>query len=180
MWVAKLFISPVKKRIFAQKRPNSAQNSHFCPLLAHLVPCWWVGWWLWRAGCISQDTYLLYKILSYPVPSKLKKQSSMFALKYISKETHPKGAKSFLFSCLTSEGQNVSQRWFATKKCSDHPLSNIATQIWVTEFVLLQCHHSQRKIAAPSSSPASKFEMQEEWGIKGVGWGVIGSKSVPA
>ena len=26
----------------------------------HFVPCWWVGWWLWRAGCISQDTYLLY------------------------------------------------------------------------------------------------------------------------
>ena len=24
------------------------------------MPCWWVGWWLWRAGCISQDTYLLY------------------------------------------------------------------------------------------------------------------------
>ena len=20
----------------------------------------WVGWWLWRAGCISQDNYLLY------------------------------------------------------------------------------------------------------------------------
>ena len=27
---------------------------------AYLVPCWWVGRWLWRAGCISQDTYLLY------------------------------------------------------------------------------------------------------------------------
>ena len=27
---------------------------------AYSVPCWWVGWWLWRAGCISQDTYLLY------------------------------------------------------------------------------------------------------------------------
>ena len=27
---------------------------------AYLVPCWWVGWWLWRAGCISQDTFLLY------------------------------------------------------------------------------------------------------------------------
>ena len=27
---------------------------------AHLVPCWWIGWWLWRARCISQDTYLLY------------------------------------------------------------------------------------------------------------------------
>ena len=23
----------------------------------------WVGWWLWRAGCISQDTYLLYDFL---------------------------------------------------------------------------------------------------------------------
>ena len=23
----------------------------------------WVGWWLWRAGCISQDTYLLYNDL---------------------------------------------------------------------------------------------------------------------
>ena len=30
---------------------------------AYSVPCWWVGWWLWRAGCISQDTYLLYLIL---------------------------------------------------------------------------------------------------------------------
>ena len=27
---------------------------------AYLVPCWWVSWWLWGAGCISQDTYLLY------------------------------------------------------------------------------------------------------------------------
>ena len=32
---------------------------------AYSVPCWWVGWWLWRAGCISQDTYLLYcKVLT--------------------------------------------------------------------------------------------------------------------
>ena len=30
--------------------------------LAHLVPCFWIGWWLWRAGCISQDTYILYGI----------------------------------------------------------------------------------------------------------------------
>ena len=27
---------------------------------AYSVPCLLVGWWLWRAGCISQDTYLLY------------------------------------------------------------------------------------------------------------------------
>ena len=30
---------------------------------AYSMPCWWVSWWLWRAGCISQDTYLLYRIL---------------------------------------------------------------------------------------------------------------------
>ena len=30
--------------------------------LAHLVPWFWIGWWLWRAGCISQDTYILYNI----------------------------------------------------------------------------------------------------------------------
>ena len=31
-------------------------------LPTYLVPRWWVGWWLWHAGCISQDTYLLYVI----------------------------------------------------------------------------------------------------------------------
>ena len=31
---------------------------------AYSVPCWWVVWWLWRAGPISQDTYLLYDIAS--------------------------------------------------------------------------------------------------------------------
>merc|ERR1712208_22484 len=29
----------------------------------------WVGWWLWRAGCISQDTYLLYLNPSPPSSS---------------------------------------------------------------------------------------------------------------
>ena len=60
MWVTKLLISPVKKGFFVQKQPNLAWNWHFCPLLAHLVANWWVCCWLWRAGCISQDTYLLY------------------------------------------------------------------------------------------------------------------------
>ena len=65
MQVTKLLISPVKKRIFCPK------TTKFGPKLALLVnlgqamqaysvPCWWVVWWLWRAGCISQDTYLLY------------------------------------------------------------------------------------------------------------------------
>ena len=65
MWATKLLISQVKKRIFCPK------TTKFGPKLAFLVNlgqamqassvlCWWVGWWLWRAGCISQDTYLLY------------------------------------------------------------------------------------------------------------------------
>ena len=37
MWVTKLLISPVKKGFFAQKRPNLAQNWHFCPLLANIA-----------------------------------------------------------------------------------------------------------------------------------------------
>ena len=43
--------------ILAQKRPNLVK---IMALPAHSVPCWW----LWRAGCISQDTYLLYHIWS--------------------------------------------------------------------------------------------------------------------
>ena len=68
MWVGKLLICPVKKRIFCPK------TTKFGPKLAFLVnlgqamqvysvPRWWVGWWLWCEGCISQDTYLLYPII---------------------------------------------------------------------------------------------------------------------
>ena len=66
MWVTKLLIYEVKKRIFGQFGPGHA--GLFNALL-------WVGWWMWRAGCISQDTYLLYNsctvkhplIPTYPV-----------------------------------------------------------------------------------------------------------------
>ena len=65
MWVTKLLISPVKKRIFCPKTTKFGQKLAFLVNLgqamqASSVPCWGVGWWLWRAGCISQDTYLLY------------------------------------------------------------------------------------------------------------------------
>ena len=72
MWVTKLLISPVKKRIFCPKTTRFGPKLAFLVNLdqamqAYSVPCWWVGWWLWRAGCISQDTYLLYweMLLSY-------------------------------------------------------------------------------------------------------------------
>ena len=32
--------------------------------LAHMVPCWWIGLGLWRAGCVSQDM-ALYKKLAH-------------------------------------------------------------------------------------------------------------------
>ena len=65
--VTKLLISPVKKRIFCPKTTKFGPKLAFLVNLgqamqAYSVPCWLVGWWLWRAGCISQDTYLLYII----------------------------------------------------------------------------------------------------------------------
>ena len=56
----KLLLPPEREGL-AQKRPKLA----FWVILgqalpANLVTCWWVGWWFWRANCISQDTYLLY------------------------------------------------------------------------------------------------------------------------
>ena len=65
MWVTKLLIFPVEIRIYCFKTTKFGPKLAFLVNLgkamqAYLVPCWWVGWWLWRAGCISQDTYLLY------------------------------------------------------------------------------------------------------------------------
>ena len=65
MRVTKLLISPVKIRFFCPRTTKFGPKLAFVFILgqampAHLVPCWWVGWWLWRAGSISQDTYLLY------------------------------------------------------------------------------------------------------------------------
>ena len=65
MWVTKLLISPVKKRIFLSK------NDQIWPKIGIFVSfgpgdagsfgaLLMIGWWLWRAGCISQDTYLLF------------------------------------------------------------------------------------------------------------------------
>ena len=65
MWVTKLLISPVKKRIFCPKTNKFGPKLAFLVNLGHAMqaysmPFWWVIWWLRGAGCISQDTYLLY------------------------------------------------------------------------------------------------------------------------
>ena len=59
MWVTKLLISPGKIRNFL---PKIGIFVHFGP--AHLVPCWWVGWWLWRGLYLASHLFTLYYILS--------------------------------------------------------------------------------------------------------------------
>ena len=60
-WVTKLLISQVKIKILCPKPPNLVRIGifvHFGPGLAGSFGALLVvGWWLWRAGCISQDTY---------------------------------------------------------------------------------------------------------------------------
>ena len=68
-WVPRLLLPPVKNWFFVPKTTKFGPKLAFLVILgqalpAHLVPCWLVGWWLWRAGCISQDTYLLYSYLA--------------------------------------------------------------------------------------------------------------------
>ena len=65
MWVTKLLIFPVEIRIFCPKTTKFGPKLAFLVNLgqamqAYSMPSWWVGWWFSRAGCISQDTYLLY------------------------------------------------------------------------------------------------------------------------
>ena len=67
MWVTKLLISPVKKRIFCPKMTKFGLKLAFWSFLAR--PCWLI----WcpvggsvggcGAGCISQYTYLLYDMI---------------------------------------------------------------------------------------------------------------------
>ena len=70
MWVPKLLLSLVKIRTFCPETTKFGPKLAFLVIVgqalpAHLVPCWWVGWWLWRAGFISQDTYLLFEVNAY-------------------------------------------------------------------------------------------------------------------
>ena len=48
-------------KIWVPKKAKFGQKYAF---LGTYMLCWFiwcpVGWWLWRAGCISQDTFLLY------------------------------------------------------------------------------------------------------------------------
>ena len=65
MWVTKLLISPEKIRIFCPRTTKFGPQLAFLfilgqGLLAHLVPCWWVGWWLWRGLYLARHLFTLY------------------------------------------------------------------------------------------------------------------------
>ena len=61
MLVPKLLLPHKIIRMFGPKTAIFPQKYvFFGSYRSHLVHCCLVGWWLWRAGCISQETYLLY------------------------------------------------------------------------------------------------------------------------
>ena len=71
----------------------------------------WVGWWLWRAGCISQDTYLLYYY--FPCQLLLLRQK-LAAQMYIKNEegvlSHESGLGRTLGQGGVSESRMISPR----------------------------------------------------------------------
>ena len=62
---------------------------HFCPLLAHLVPCWWVGWWLWRAVSRKTPIYFMLLIVAVTMTRRgqiiKKKEDDVFSPQIFSK-----------------------------------------------------------------------------------------------
>ena len=65
MWVTKLLISPVKKRIFCPKTTQFGPKLAFLLILgqalpAQLVPCRWVGWWLWHGLYLARHLFSLW------------------------------------------------------------------------------------------------------------------------
>ena len=68
MWVTKLMISQVKKRIFCPKTTKFGPKLAFLVNLgqamqAYSVPCWWVGWWLWRELYLARHLFTLSNTL---------------------------------------------------------------------------------------------------------------------
>ena len=67
MGVPELLLPPDIIRMFGLKTAIFAQKYAFlgtykpCRLM---MPYWLVGWWLWCAGCISQDSYLLIIVVT--------------------------------------------------------------------------------------------------------------------
>ena len=83
----KTFDFSSKKRIFCPKTTQfGLKLAFFCPLQAHLVPCWWVGWWLWRGLHLARHLFTLWTdhnaqcafwVLRWPCGQKLKSKNTL-------------------------------------------------------------------------------------------------------
>ena len=71
-WEGNSLLEKMRSLLLEGLKVTFQESAHFvivCKSLFRMLvvsnvqpPCWWFGWWLWRAGCILQDTYLLYVI----------------------------------------------------------------------------------------------------------------------
>ena len=66
MFVPKLLLTPTKIWIFGPKTAKFGPKSAFLvilgqilPFFAHLVPCWLVGWWVWRGLYLARHLFTL-------------------------------------------------------------------------------------------------------------------------
>ena len=64
MLAPKLLLTPIKIRIFGPKTAKFGPKYAFLvilgqALLAHLVSCWWVGWWLWCGLYLARHLFTL-------------------------------------------------------------------------------------------------------------------------
>ena len=60
VWATKLLISSGKIRIFCPKLAFLFILGQALP--AHLVPCWWVGWYLWHGLYLASHPFTLYNL----------------------------------------------------------------------------------------------------------------------
>ena len=112
MWVTKLLISPVKIRIFCPKKSKFGPKMAF-GILGQALPANLV-WWFWCVGCISQDTYLLYKHYSIFYNTSARILSHCDELhKIIFWETHMLGTREDLSSpyCLIIRHKILRGLW---------------------------------------------------------------------
>ena len=103
----KAFDFSSKKGFFAQKRPNLARNWHFWPLLAHFVPCWWVGWWLWRGLYLARHLFTL-SLLSSWISVSSSSSSSSPRSKSSSRSSSRRLSESYLAAFKVLSGQLLS------------------------------------------------------------------------
>ena len=106
----------------------------FCPLQANLVPCCWVGWWLWRGLYLARHLFILCNLYFTSIKSKDKTCPDRSAsVSLILTNRVPMGARSNHWHAKTRQpvGDNFSEpvliwdvkRWFfcaflQVKKCT--------------------------------------------------------------